>query len=96
MASPRAGIVAGGSWDILQRQTWLQLQQLPGIDSEVAGALVKAGVRSVDDLSRRDPIMLGKMAVGYLPLADPGSLNQKLAAAIHAARTGTSVPWWQF
>lgn len=87
---------AFAAWDVLQRQTWLQLQELPNIGPAMAGDLVRLGVRSVDDLSRRDPHRLYDDLSGLDGVRHDPCVLDTFAAAIHCARTGESVPWWQF
>src|ERR1700738_2533531 len=88
--------MARRGYDVLQQQTFVQLQTLPNVGPATAADLIRLGVASVDDLSRRDPRELydriGRMdGVPH----DPCVLGT-FAAAIHAARTGEVVPWWEF
>lgn len=85
-----------GSLDILSRQTWLQLQTLPNIGPAMADDLLRLGVRSVDDLSRRDPHDLYNGLTRLDGVAHDPCVLDTFAAAIHCARTGESVPWWMF
>lgn len=81
--------------DVLQEQTFRQLQTLPGVGPATAGDLIRIGVASLDDLSRRDPKALHEELArldGAAP--DPGLLGV-FAAAVHAARTGLARPWWE-
>ena len=88
--------MARSGWDVLQHQTWLQLQELPNIGPAMADDLLRLGVASIDDLSRRDPhILYDRLAELDGVRHDPCVLDT-FAAAIHCARTGESVPWWQF
>ncbi|MEA3166159.1 MAG: hypothetical protein QOJ26_1028, partial [Thermoplasmata archaeon] len=70
-----------------------QLQTLPNVGPATAADLLRLGVTSVDDLSRRDPRELYDRigALDGVP-HDPCVLDT-YAAAIHAARTGDAVPW---
>lgn len=88
--------MAGSSWDVLTKQTWIQLQELPNIGPAMADDLLRLGVRSIDDLSRRDPnVLYDRLAEMDGVPHDPCVLDT-FAAAIHCARTGESVPWWMF
>ncbi|HJQ93838.1 MAG TPA: DUF4332 domain-containing protein [Candidatus Thermoplasmatota archaeon] len=83
-------------YDILQQQTLVQLQTLPGIDPAMAADLLRLGVTSVDDLSRRDPRDLYDR-IGALDGVRPcPRVLDAYAAAIHAARTGEGIPWYTF
>ena len=83
-------------YDILQQQTFAQLQTLPNVGPATAADLLRLGVTSVDDLSRRDPKELYER-IGAMDGTrhDPCVLDT-YAAAIHAARTGEAKPWWEF
>lgn len=76
--------------DVLEHQTFVQLQTLPGIGPATAGGLVRVGVTSLDDLSRRDPNRLAAALRAAGHEAD-GAVLHALARAVHYARTGT----WQ-
>jgi hypothetical protein len=82
--------------DFLQEQTFAQLQTLPGISPAAAGDLIRLGIASLDDLSRRNPHELH----ARLNRLDGGrhgrDVLETFAAAIHAARTGEARPWWEF
>lgn len=75
----------GGHLDVLQEQTYRQLQTLPGIDARLASGLVRMGVTSLDDLARRDPHQLSRELLHVAAIED---LPYLLAAAVHAARAG--------
>lgn len=85
-----------GGYDVLQQQTFVQLQTLPNVGPATAADLLRLGVGSVDDLSRRDPQELyDRISTMDGVRHDPCVLDT-YAAAIHAARTGEAVPWWEF
>lgn len=83
-------------YDMLEQQTFAQLQTLPNVGPATAADLIRLGVASLDDLSRRDPRDLHDRisALDGVP-HDPRDLDT-YAAAIHAARTGKAIPWWRF
>ena len=83
-------------YDVLQRQTFVQLQSLPNVGPATAGDLIRLGVTSLDDLSRRDPRMLYDALTALDGVAHDPCVLDVFAAAIHCARTGESVPWWNF
>ena len=82
--------------DVLQAQTFRQLQTLPNVGPATAGDLIRLGVSSLDDLSRRDPRRLYDRLTELDGVAHDPCVLDVFAAAIHCARTGESVPWWQF
>lgn len=84
------------TYDVLQRQTFVQLQTLPNVGPATAADFLRLGITSVDDLSRRDPRELYDR-IGLLDGVphDPCVLDT-YAAAIHAARTGEAIPWYEF
>lgn len=82
--------------DVLQEQTFRQLQTLPNVGPATAGDLIRLGVTSLDDLSRRDPKALYDGLTRLDGVAHDPCVLDVFAAAIHAARTGETVPWWNF
>lgn len=82
--------------DVLQRQTFAQLQTLPNVGPATAGDLIRLGVASLDDLSRRDPRILYDRLTELDGIPHDPCVLDVFAAAIHCARTGESVPWWRF
>lgn len=82
--------------DFLQQQTFVQLQTLPGVDSATAGDLIRLGVASLDDLSRRDPKELHDRLNELDGQRHGPGVLATFAAAIHAARTGDGKPWWGY
>lgn len=82
--------------DVLQGQTFVQLQTLPNVGPATAGDLIRLGVTSLDDLSRRDPRVLYDRLTELDGVAHDPCVLDVFAAAIHCARTGESVPWWLF
>lgn len=90
---PRPG---GPRLDFLQEQTFRQLQTLPNVGPATAGDLIRLGVASLDDLSRRDPRALYGALARLEGTAPDARVLEVFAAAIHAARTGLSRPWWEF
>lgn len=85
-----------GSLDVLQAQTFRQLQTLPNVGPATAGDLIRLGITSLDDLSRRDPRRLYDQLTGLDGVAHDPCVLDVFAAAIHAARTGEAIPWWTF
>jgi len=83
-------------YDVLQQQTFVQLQTLPNVGPATAGDLLRLGVTSVDDLSRRDPKQLYDGLTALDGVRHDPCVLDTFAAAIHAARTGEAVPWWEF
>jgi hypothetical protein len=81
---------------VLQQQTFVQLQTLPNVGPATAADLIRLGVASVDDLSRRDPRELYDRIGRMDGMAHDPCVLDTYAAAIHAARTGEAVPWWDF
>jgi predicted flap endonuclease-1-like 5' DNA nuclease len=79
--------------DVLQAQTFAQLQTLPGIGPTTAGDLIRAGVTSLDDLAHRDPNRLFDAMMADGRARDPQVLAA-LAGAVHYARTGTWQTGW--
>ena len=84
------------SLDVLQRQTFAQLQTLPNVGPATAGDLIRLGVTSLDDLSRRDPRILYDRLTELDGVAHDPCVLDVFAAGIHCARTGLSRPWWEF
>jgi hypothetical protein len=82
--------------DFLQEQTFLQLQTLPNVGPAMASDLLRLGVTSVDDLSRRDPHELYERLSSMDGVRHGPDVLHTYAAAIHAARTGEARPWWTF
>ena len=83
-------------YDILQQQTFVQLQTLPNVGPAMAADLLRLGVSSVDDLSRRDPRELYDRISALDGVRPDPCVLDTYAAAIHAARTGEAKPWWEF
>lgn len=83
-------------YDVLQQQTFVQLQTLPNVGPATAADFIRLGVASVDDLSRRDPSELYDRISRMDGVRHDPCVLDTYAAAIHAARTGEAVPWWQF
>ena len=83
-------------YDVLQQQTFVQLQTLPNVGPATAADLLRLGVSSVDDLSRRDPKELYERISALDGVRHDPCVLDTYAAAIHAARTGEAVPWWEF
>lgn len=82
--------------DVLQRQTYVQLQTLPNVGPATAADFLRLGVASVDDLSRRDPRELYDRISAMDGVRHDPCVLDTYAAAIHAARTGEAKPWWEF
>lgn len=83
-------------YDILQEQTFVQLQTLPNVGPATAGDLIRLGVASLDDLSRRDPRELYDALARLDGVRHDPCVLDVFAAAVHAARTGKAIPWWEF
>ncbi|MHB1261630.1 MAG: helix-hairpin-helix domain-containing protein [Thermoplasmatota archaeon] len=83
-------------YDVLHQQTFVQLQTLPNVGPATAGDLIRLGVASLDDLSRRDPKVLYDHLTELDGVAHDPCVLDTFAAAIHAARTGEAIPWWEF
>ena len=83
-------------YDVLQQQTFVQLQTLPNVGPATAADFLRLGVASIDDLSRRDPRELYDRISAMDGFRHDPCVLDTYAAAIHAARTGEAVPWWEF
>lgn len=83
-------------YDVLQEQTFVQLQTLPNVGPATAADFLRLGVTSVDDLSRRDPKELYERISALDGMRHDPCVLDTYAAAIHAARTGKAKPWWEF
>lgn len=83
-------------YDVLQQQTFVQLQTLPNVGPATAADLLRLGVTSVDDLSLRDPKDLYDRISALDGVRHDPCVLDTYAAAIHAARTGVSIPWYEF
>lgn len=83
-------------YDILQQQTFVQLQTLPNVGPAMAADFLRLGVSSVDDLSRRDPKELYDRISELDGVRHDPCVLDTYAAAIQAARTGASIPWYEF
>ncbi len=82
--------------DVLQAQTYRQLQTLPNVGPATAGDLIRLGVASLDDLAFRDPKALYDGLTRLDGVAHDPCVLDVFAAAVHAARTGETIPWWEF
>ena len=83
-------------YDVLQQQTFVQLQTLPNVGPATAADLLRLGVTSVDDLSRRDPRELYDRISALDGVRHDPCVLDTYAAAIHAARMGDAIPWFGF
>src|SRR5688500_14594600 len=83
-------------YDMLHQQTFVQLQTLPNVAPATAADLLCLAVGSVADLSRRDPQELYDRISAMDGVRHDPCVLDTYAAAIHAARTGDAVPWWEF
>ena len=83
-------------FDVLQQQTFVQLQTLPNVGPATAADFLRLGVASIDDLSRRDPQDLYDRISAMDGVRHDPCVLDTYAAAIHAARTGEAIPWWEF
>lgn len=81
--------------DVLQAQTFRQLQTLPNVGPATAGDLIRLGVRSLDDLAFRDPRALYDRLTELDGVRHDPCVLDTFAAAVHAARTGETIPWWE-
>lgn len=82
--------------DVLEAQTFVQLQTLPNVGPATAADLLRLGVASIDDLSRRDPRELYDRISAMDGVRHDPCVLDTYAAAIHAARTGEAIPWYRF
>lgn len=83
-------------FDVLQRQAFVQLQTLPNVGPATAADFLRLGVASIDDLGRRDPKELYDRISHLDGVRHDPCVLDTYAAAIHAARTGEAIPWWEF
>jgi hypothetical protein len=84
------------AFDVLQQQTFVQLQTLPNVGPATAADLLRIGIASIDDLGRRDPKDLYDRISALDGVRHDPCVLDTYASAIHAARTGEAVPWWEF
>jgi hypothetical protein len=84
------------AYDVLERQTFVQLQPLPNVGPATAADLLRLGVSSIDDLGRRDPHELYERISALDGVRHDPCVLDTYAAAVHAARTGEAIPWWEF
>jgi hypothetical protein len=82
--------------DVLQAQTFRQLQTLPNVGPATAGDLIRLGVASLDDLAYRDPRALYDRLTELDGVRHDPCVLDTFATAVHCARTGETVPWWEF
>ena len=79
-----------------QQEVWRQLQEIPNVGPAVAGALVRLGIRRLEDLAAREPNEL----YATLCRLDGGRhdpcMHDVLAAVVAYARGGPPQPWWVF
>lgn len=92
--TPRGAPAKG--FDVLQQQTFVQLQTLPNVGPATARDFLRLGIASVDDLSRRDPKELYDRISALDGVRHDPCVLDTYAAAIHAARTGEAIPWHRF
>ena len=75
-----------------------ELQQLPGVGKSIAQDLRQLGVRSIRDLSRRNPERLYRQLCDLTGERQDPCVLYTFRCAIYAARTRTPDPelmkWW--
>jgi hypothetical protein len=79
--------------DEADRQSLMQLQRYPGIDGALAWDLLRVGVRNAGQLGHEDPVRILRDLKALRGRIDPG-LQDTIAAAVHAARTGHADTFW--
>jgi predicted RecB family nuclease len=89
-------LYARQQWDEPMKQTWKQLQQLPNVGPATAEDLVRLGVRSIENLAHEDPVKLYRRLSELDGIEQDPCVQDVFAAAIHAARTGSDIPWWHW
>jgi predicted RecB family nuclease len=73
-----------------------ELLALRNIGPAMRRDLALLGVRSVAQLARRDPQQLYRRLERVTGRRQDPCVLDTFAAAVHQARTGEALPWWQF
>lgn len=92
---PRASVDARLP-DALVRQAFVQFQTLLNVGPATAADFLRLGIQNLDDLGRCDPRVLYERISAMDGMRHDPCVLDVYAAAIHAARSGEAVPWWQF
>jgi DNA transformation protein len=82
--------------DAATRQAWLGLQALPNIGPAMADDLIRLGIRTIGQVAKADARKLYDRISEMDGIRHDPCVLDTFEAAIHAARTGEAVPWWEF
>ena len=73
-----------------------KLEDIPNIGREIAKDLRDLGIEAPSQLAGRDPYDMYMQLCTQTGIRHDPCVLDTYAAAIHAARTGEAVPWWDF
>ncbi len=82
--------------DPATRQAWRTLQEMPNIGPAMAHDFIRLGIRNPDDVARADPDALYERISRMDGIKHDPCVLDTFRAAVHNARTGQDVPWWEF
>jgi hypothetical protein len=73
-----------------------ELRKIPNIGPACAQDLILLGIRSVDDLKKRNPDEMYQALCAATGARQDPCVWDTLAAAVDYAHTGVKKPWWEF
>lgn len=79
-----------------REEAMVRLQQIPNIGPKMAGALLKLGIRNLEDAAGKDPDeMYCELNAIEAKRLDP-CVRDVFAAVVSYAEGGPARPWWDF
>jgi len=77
-------------------RAFAEFQKLPNVGKATAEDLVRLRVRSLRDLSRREPMTLYRRLCRMDGVRHDPCVMDVFMATVEHARTGSSKPWWKY